>query len=336
MKKIIVLIPVAALALVSCVKTQDVYTGVPESREIAFQSVASPATRAAVDGTTFTPTTMQVAAWDATNHRDFFTATTFTKDATTWKGSKYWPLSVVCINFLAYAELNDETGSSATWNLAGTDKAASGVTLVMADNHSDQNDLMYACGTGSVGQSGNSLSFPSSVPMHFKHAQAWVRFMADAADTSTGGKVTLNSITLNGAKYNGTFTVTHSNYDATSSQAVAGAWTALGDAQNVAVPGWTPAAIAYDNTGDGVNVGSGLLVVPDDNNTTADWTSFTINYSVGGKSYSYTYTPETAGAANVDQAKKYTFKISFHLHEIEIAADVTDWTEGGPTAVAIG
>ena len=334
MKKVLILSAVAVVAMVSCAKVTDKYVGAPESREIAFQALTVPTTRAAVDGTEFPDVAMQVAAWDVTNSRDFFTATPFTKDATTWKGGKYWPLSAAYINFLAYAELN---AGSATWDITddGTSQKANGVVLVMTDNSSAQKDLMYAIGSGAVTQSDNSLTFPTDVPMTFKHAQAWVRFMADAYDATTGGKVTLTSITLNGAKYNGTFTVTHTNYAASSSQSVAGAWTALGSTADVVVPNWSSAAIAYDSSGDGVDVGDGLLIVPDDDNATADWTSFTIAYSLDGNDYTYTYTPATAAAANVDQAKKYTFKICFHLHEIEIAPEVTDWVEGGPTAVPI-
>ena len=332
MKKFL-LIPVAALTFVACTSETIEFTDdAQQTREIAFAPLNQKATRAAVDGATFTPTTMVVAAWDVTNSRDFFTATTFTKDATTWKGGKYWPLSQAYINFLAYAELNE---GSATWNLSGENKAASGVTLVMADNQTAQKDLMYAIGNGQVTQSGNTLTFPTNVPMTFKHAQAWIRFMADAYDATSGGKVTLNSITLNGAKYNGTYTVTHTNYNDFSSQSVSGVWSALGSTADVAVPSWSAAAIAYDDSGDGVVVGDGLLIVPDDDSATADFTSFTINYTLDGNTYNYTYTPASAAYANVDQAKKYTFKIVFHLHEIEIAPEVTDWVEGGPTDVPI-
>lgn len=330
MKKVLILSAVAVVAMVSCAKVQDTYVGSPQ--EIAFKAIATPNTKAAVDGTTFPDVAMQVAAWDVTNSRDFFTATNFTKSSSTWKGGKYWPLSAAYINFLAYANL---TEGSATWNLAGGSTAASGVTLVMADNKTAQNDLMYAIGNGAVTQSGNSLTFPTNVPMTFKHAQAWVCFKADAYDATSGGKVTLTSITLNGAKYNGTFTVTHTNYNANASQSVAGAWSALGSTADVVVPNWSSAAVAYDSEGDGVVVGDGLLIVPDDNNTTADFSSFTIAYSIDGKAYTFTYTPATAAAANVDQAKKYTFKINFHLHEIEIAPEVTDWVEGGPTEVPV-
>lgn len=341
MKKSLFILASAALVLAGCNNdvTLDENTALAGSnaqKEIAFSTLANTPKygprRAPISGNDFPNVAMQVAAWDVTNGRDFFTATEFTKGTTTWKGGKYWPLSPATINFLAYAELQ---AGSATWNLAGENKAASGVTLVMDDNKSAQKDLMYAIGTGTVSQSGNELSFPENVPMIFKHAQAWVRFMADAYDSTTGGKITLNSITLNGAKYNGTFTVTHTNYNAASSQSVSGEWTDLGSTDNVAVPNWSAAAIAYDSEGDGVVVGDGLLIVPDDNNTTADFTSFTINYTLDGNTYNYTYTPATAAAANVDQAKKYTFKIVFHLHEIEIAPTITDWEEGGPTAVPV-
>jgi hypothetical protein len=331
MKKNLFFISVAVLALSSCNNDTvvDENLSANQPKEIAIQAIATPTTRAAVNGTEFTPTTMEVAAWDVTNGRDFFTATTFTKDASTWKGSKYWPLSPTYINFLAYTELN---AGSATWNKAGENKAASGVTLVMADNKTAQKDLMYAIGNGEVEQASgsNTVGFPTNVPMTFIHAQAWICFKADAYDATSGGKVTLNSITLNGARYNGTFTVTHTNYNASSEQSVAGAWSALGETQNVAVPNWTAATIAYDASGDGVTVGDGLLIVPNDTDA-ADFSGFTINYSIDGKAYEYVYT----AATNVDQAKKYTFKINFHLHEIEIAPTVTDWVEGGPTDVPI-
>ena len=333
MKHLLFIFSFAALVLVGCTQIENVYTGDEQAREIAFQAITTPQTRAAVDGTTFTPTTMEVAAWDVTNSRDFFTATTFTKDVTTWKGGKYWPLSAAYINFLAYAELN---AGSATWDITddGTSQKANGVVLVMADNKTAQKDLMYAIGNGEVtfNLSTNALTFPTNVPMTFKHAQAWITFTANAYDVASSGKVTLNSITLNGAKYNGTFTVTHNNYNASSSQSVVGAWSDLGSTADVAVPGWEAAAIAY---GDAVEVGAGLMIVPDENAATADFSSFTINYTLDGNTYNYTYTPTTAAAKNVDQAKHYIYNIVFHLHEIEIDPTVTDWADQDPVNVPV-
>ena len=340
MKKYLFLVSVAALTFSSCSDQSTEFVGdkvAQQAREITFAPLAQPTTRAAVDGTTF-PTTsaMQVAAWDVTEGRNFFTHTPFTYSGggTIWTGGKYWPLSAAYINFLAYTNFQGTAGSEtdgATW----ATNEASQVTLVMSDNKSAQKDLMYAIGSGEVTLSGNALTFPTNVPMVFKHAQAWISFNADAYDATSGGRVTLQSITLNGAKYNGTYTVTQSNYNASSSQSVAGAWSSLGSTADVAVPNWTPAAIAYDSSGDGVVVGDGLMIVPDDNAATADFTSFTIAYTLDGNDYTYTYTPATAAAANVDQAKHYIYNINFHLHEILISATVTDWDDQTPVAVPI-
>ena len=343
MKKSFFILAAAAVVLAGCNNdvTLDENTALAGSnaqKEIAFTTLSHTpkrsVRRAPVRETEF-PTTsdMQVAAWDVTNGRNFFTHTTFSYSgaSTIWKGGKYWPLSAAYINFLAYANFQGTAGSEtngATW----ATNEASQVTLVMTDNKTAQKDLMYAIGNGEVEQSDNALTFPTNVPMAFKHAQAWISFYADAYDATSGGKVTLNSITLNGAKYNGTYTITHTNYDADDEQSVAGAWSSLGSTANVAVPSWDAAAIAYDSEGDGVEVGDGLLIVPDDDDETADFASFTINYTLDGNTYNYTYTPS---ARNVDQAKHYIYKINFHLHEIEINAEVTGWADQTPVAVPV-
>ena len=336
MKKHLYLFAAAAVALASCSSDDTIAenSSANQQKEIAFSAITQPNTRAAVDGTTFTPNTMIVTAYDVTNTREFFEPTTFTKASTTWKGGKYWTLSATYINFWAYSELQASATPTLTWDATATTATWA---LVMTDNKTSQKDLMYAIGNGEVTQTANTLSFNDGNPvsMTFKHAQAWIRFMVDAYDATSGGKITLNSITLNGAKYNGTYTITFTNFNDDESQAVAGAWSSLGSTADVEVPNWTPATVAYDSEGDGVYVGDGLLIVPDDNAATTDFTSFTIDYTLDGNDYTYTYTPATAAAANVDQAKKYTFKINFHLHEIEVAPDVTDWVEGGPTAVSI-
>ena len=338
MMKKLFLFSVAALAFCACSSDETVSENSAanqQPKEISFSPLAKPNTRAAVDGTTFpTSISMQVAAYDVTNGRNFFTHTTFNYSGagTIWTGGKYWPLSAAYINFLAYTNFQGTAGSETTGATWATDEASQ-VILVMTDNKTAQKDLMYAIGNGEVTQSGNNLTFPPNVPMVFKHAQAWISFNADAYDATSGGKVTLNSITLNGAKYNGTYTITHTSYNATSSQSVAGAWSALGSTADVAVPNWTPKAIAYDAIGNGDAVGDGLLIVPDDDNATADFTSFTIAYTLDGNDYTYTYTPTTPAAANVDQAKHYIYNIVFHLHEIEISATVTDWVDQTPVPV---
>ena len=84
MKKYLFILAAAALGFASC-SNDDVVaenTTVNQQKEIAFMALTQPSTRAAVSGTEFTPTTMQVAAYDATSTgREFFASTTFTKGA---------------------------------------------------------------------------------------------------------------------------------------------------------------------------------------------------------------------------------------------------------------
>lgn len=320
MKKYLFITISAALALTACTNETTEYVGDTQAREIAFAPLAQKATRAAVNGTTFpTDMTMTVAAYDVTNSRDYFDATTFSYNTSSWKGNKYWPLSPTTINFLAYAELN---GTSATW---GTTNKASGVTLTMTDNSTSQKDLMYARGTGSVTQSGNTLNFPGNVSMEFKHAQALIYFTVQAASGSED-LIQLKSITVNNAGYQGTYTINHVNYSQATGQEVYGVWTDYDVAHTpVNVPAETTLTPHISNfphtvTTTQTNVG-GLMVVPN-----RSFDNFTITYTLDSKDYTYIYTPDSR---TLEQGKKYTYNITFTLHEILINPTVTDWTSGG-------
>lgn len=305
---------------------------------MSFAPLTKPNTRSAIDGTAF-PTTldMMVTAYqvEATGGSAaiYFDATPFKyqyaggSDSNTgsyWGGdpARYWPLTPAYINFLAIANANANNTTGVTW---GTNKADQ-VTIAMSDNSSAQRDLMYAIGNGEVTQSSNTLGFPDKVDMEFKHAQAWIDFKVKAKTTAETA-ITISSITLTGAKYAGTYTVTHTAYNAKTGQGVAGAWTELGSAQNVVVPGWSTAAL----TTDFVTVGNGLMIVPDDT-AGDDFTSFTIAYSIGGKDYSYTYTP---ASKSVDQKKHYIYEITFQVHEIFINPTVEDWADQTATELTI-
>lgn len=333
MKKYFFLLSVAAVAMTACTNESNEYVGSSEAREITFSPITQNMTRATTDGTAFNAGyTIKVAAYDITNSRPFFAATDFTlKDGDTyWSAAKYWPLSATAISFLGYTEF---TGTSATF----TENKTQTLTLTMTDNSVDQKDLMYACGYGAVtekaGTNGNGLEFPEKVDMVFKHAQAWIAFTVNAADATTSGKIKLKSITLNGAKYAGTYTVTHAGWNSTTAaeHSVSGAWSEIGTGANKEVPGWTGAATAVAKTDAGTPVGNGLLVVPNDIASSADFTSFTITYELDSKEYTYTYTPTSL---DLQQGKKYTYNITFKLHEILINPSVTDWV-GSSTAVSV-
>ncbi len=317
MKKNLFFISVAVLALGACTNDNVVEenNSVNQPNEIAIQALVTPNTRAAVDGTTFPDIDMKVAAYDVASSRNLFEATTFSKSTTTWKGGKYWPFGPTTINFLAIANANSDNATAVTWGDASGNAAAKDA-IAMSDNKTAQRDLMYAIGTGE-----NSSGFPN-IPMAFKHAQAWLKFNVKAGNSTSASAITINSITVNDVSCQGTFTVTHTNFDAAAGQSAAGAWTAFDTyAGNVtAIP-----AGGYSSLSTTGQDFASLLVVPDQG-----MASFTIDYTLAGLNYTYTYTPASTTLA---QATKYTYNITITIHEIEVEPTVTDWTEGGPIAV---
>lgn len=326
MKKNLFILAAAGIALASCSSddliSENAAAKGGQPQEISLFAVTQPSTRAAVDGTGFdTETPMQVAAYDAVADRNFFAAKAFAKGANaTWVSTPatYWPLSPTTINFLAYANL---TAGSAAWNAT---TPASQVVLTMGDNSTAQNDLMFAIGTGTVVQNpDNTLAFPTSVPMVFKHAQAWLQFKVKAATSTVADVLTINRITLNSVSCQGVCTVTQTNYNATSEQSVAAAWTEYATYKG------DIAAVNKTHFVFGTEYAefANLMVIPDQGIT-----SFTINYTLDEKAYDYTYTITDGTLA---QANKYIYNINFNLHEIEIAPSIEDWTDAPEVNVEI-
>ena len=60
-----------------------------------------------------------------------------------------------------------------------------------------------------------------------------------------------------------------------------------------------------------------LLIIPE-----RGFSGFTINYSFGGKDYSYTYADSNAPST---QGTVYSYKITMTLHEIQVVPTVTNW-----------
>jgi len=331
MKKLF-LFSVAALAFCACSNDETVSENNAASqqpKEISFSPLTKPNTRAEVEGTTFpTGQDMYVAAYDATANQDYFAQTTFDEDGTTglWKANpkKYWPMNAATLNFLAYTGVPSGSYFDET-------HPAQDLTISLADNSSNQYDLMYACGR----QSRALNTAASNVDMNFKHALALIKFeVKTASDYSYGDPkvypLAITSIVLTGAHYSGTYTINNSaNYNSTTSDfaGLTGNWSSVNTQANV-----TRTPTFANITTEFKQVGAGILVVPDDNDETDDYTKFTINYTLDGKPYSYDYTPADL---DVHQAKKYTFQITMTLNEIIIAPTVTDYVEENNNAVTI-
>lgn len=229
----------------------------------------------------------------------------------------------------------DETGGN---NTSGTAYSAT-----------TQSDIMYAFGRAAVTQTGNTLAFPPSVGMEFKHALALINFQFKAGNT-VSKNIKIYKIKLNGARYTGDLTITNTN-----AATEAGVWAAAVD--------WTPNDVVNNvigNTETPVALTEAFVPTNSDTETPADWaslmiipstqtptvtnygfTTFTIYYQYDGKDYTYTYAPTLSGSdpalTAVEAGKKYTYQITMTLHEILVAPTVDDWDNatGSPFAVAI-
>jgi len=234
-------------------------------------------------------------------------------------------LTTSTINFLAVTEIG---GGVDKTTVTFDNPYASGAEVELNGNNVlNQNDLMFAAGTGTHTEGGAY----NAVPMVFKHALSWINFNVKTGTPSIdGGKgceIKINSITLNGAAFNGTLRLQNGKYNeetANTTDEVIATWTTLGTA-NLAVPnagGTAAEAVVLDDSFE--PFGNGLLVIP------GTETSFTINYTLKQSdntvnTYDYTYIPQTPGTW--EMAKKYTYAITITLQEIKVNPTVTPWDD---------
>ena len=356
MKKLF-LFSVAALAFCACSSDEVVSennAANQQPKEISFSPLAKPNTRGAgaiLNGTFPTDNTMEVACYQsAPTAASYFSKITFSfvDDADdVWHAStpKYWPLSPATLNFYAVSGYGVNVADITIDNDLATAKVNyrkydAGRTDGKANptgttyGNTTQSDIMYAFNRGAVTQgAGSALSFnggttvsTSKVSMVFKHALSQIDFQVKAADATTANAITINSITLTGASYTGELTLTNgANVTATTGDVEPTvAWDADA-AENRTVPN-VPSTILH-SAGDATDYRPAapstacLMIIP---NAISAFTSFTINYTLDGKSYDYTYTPASTIAA---AGYKYTFQINFRLHEITINPSVTPWTD---------
>lgn len=334
MKKNLFLIPVAALAFAACTNETTEYVGdtSQQAKEIAFNPLAQPVTRGqySILGTSFpTDNTMEVKCYQsAPSGAAYFDKTTFTKGDTYWGASKYWPLSAATLNFFAVSGY----GVTASHITIADALASATVAYTSANSYTQakQSDIMYAFGRGAVTQTSNALSFNAGNPVDlvFKHALALVDFEVKGNGDTETSAITVNSITLTGAQYTGTLTLTNTGASASSGEVTtAVSWEADATPGPVAVPGISTSTAITNSY---ARIGNGLMVIPG-----TGFTSFTINYSMNGNTYEYTYTPTPAVTTTV-AATKYTYQINFTLHEILINPTVTNWGSGEGGTITVG
>ena len=336
MKRFFFLAVAATCLMASCNKMETVATG--DSHEISFVAVNKTATKAPVAGTTFgNGDTFSVAAYvanGATTNTDFFDGTLFAKEGDNWKGqpARFWPLNDCIINFLAVTEKGGGADcSEVVFGVKGTDNkytdfVSKAVVRLFGNACANQNDLMFAAGSGSHRKGGSY----DPVSLQFKHALSWINF---SVRTSTSeGLVTVNSITLNGAAFDGILTITNNNYQSHSvnqTNSLTANWSDYTvSTTGLAVPGASGATASPVTLSSSYEpFGSGLLVIPDQYAK-----SFTINYTItqDGKTsstYNYTYDlPEKSETNKWEMAKKYSYLINFNMSEIEVTPSINNWS----------
>ena len=193
---------------------------------------------------------------------------------------------------------------------------------------------MYGTAQEQVTQSTNTLNYPSSVPMTFQHALAWVNFTVKAA-TEAAEAITVKEIKVKAGYYDGVFNVKTLNWNTATAPSYVAAdtkWSSVGTATDHIVPVASDVSLTGTYSGSAADFGDGLLLVPTSELTsTASFTNFDITYSLNGNDYTFTYNV----APTLAKGTKYTYNITFTLTEILITPTVSAWGDGSSTPVAV-
>ena len=344
----------ATLFAVSCNKQSSVTTDVPGLQtEIGFRPVGGMAAKSAINGTAFPQGyDMMVSAYrnvgsfaGEDSSQDYFEGIQFGYNdvATAWKsekGAKYYPLDGT-LDFLAVASAgynNGETGIAPTAVWGESSNVAKKVVLTIPANYTKFDDLMYA----SANAQGISAS---GTPIEFHHAMTSVVFVAKcnvAYDEGTNAGITIDGITIDGAKHSGTLTVSNPSAGQGSGE-LSAAWSSLGEQQtHVAARVWnasnlgtntSEAALANLNlattaaTLGAKPFGEGYVILPPQAAV-----PFTVTYTIHNgfasdgstklnKQVQYQYTPE----GEWQMGKKNVYSLDFNLTEILINPTIVDW-----------
>lgn len=325
---------------VSCTDTEIV--GQPS--ELSFTPVASVATKAPVNGTTF-PTTRPIllAAWQFDDANAYvgrwFSGVSFGHQSSDgkWHATppKYYPLQG-SLRFVGLSKVGLEGTVTypATYDNA-TNAAKAKILYVMPDNSTVQDDVLYShvC---------NGSNSNNPVAMEFYHAQAQVAFTAAStvvySEDATNGNygITIKSITLGSMKYSGTLHVQEGGIGESVPEDY---WSDLGSAKTLAVPDVAAAGLNVTVAPTATPhqaVGTGVMM------PAQEFPGFTMVYTLHNgkdgdgtqlsKDFTYSWTP--SGTMNLVMGNRYVFDITFTLNEILVTPTLTDWV-GWTTGISI-
>lgn len=350
----------AAIAAASVVATacnkdlSDSLKGIDyQQYPISLRAFSSVPTRSAVSGTSFPEGyDMLVSAYRTpdSEHKggdvasNYFEGVHFTKDASggTWKECKYWPLTgtldFLCVASAGLGSATNGIVPAATWGDA--DGNASGkVVLTVPDNSEKFDDLLYGALNGqSYVATGN--------PVIFNHANSAVAFTAKTNVTYDATKntgITIDSISVDGAKYSGTLTIENkdtltavwSGWGTEKDHVFARVWSSEGKGIKADEPRLT--GLNVTSTASTAAFGDGYVILPAQEAARKITVHYTIHNGKDsdGASLDNHLQYQHSCAETWAAGKKYIYAIAFSLNEITIAPTVTDWAAGGSADIAI-
>lgn len=341
----------ALLALSACNKESD--KGLSSETEIGLRAMSS-ATKSAINGTAFPDGyDMLVSAYFNTGAfaggdtpKNYFEGIHFAKNGTAWKSTtepKYYPIDGT-LDFLAIASAglkDDEKGIVPTAAWGASSNVAKQVVVTVPDNSAKFDDLLYgAANAQGISTSGTGIAF--------QHAMTSVVFVAKcnvAYDATTNVGITLTRITIDGANYSGTLTVSNPAAGGGSGDLTA-AWSSLGSqVDHVAARVWDSgntgiktdesafSSLDLTNTATAIDAshpfGDAYVLLP-----AQAAVPFTLHYTQHNGFQADGTTPLNADhqyqvtpSGNWAMGKKNIYSLNFTLTEIQVTPEVMAWSE---------
>lgn len=347
MKKSILALSVAALFFTACSNSEDFETS-QSQKEIALNPVAQKATRAPIEGTSFTDDQkIYVSAWNSVS-KDYFENVEFKKGTgsseTTWKAGKLWPVNGVT-SFLAYAftpatqSTPVMTSNDAVWGNAGTKDWAKQVSFDLSSKSLCYNPV--TAGGTAVASETNGTPYVdmlyanadqkeekdyTTVNMEFKHSGAWILFNVKLANdlSAQNSQLIVNNFELVNIHKGGKLTIDNK---------IVGGAQASWDFTGCTAADYQVESFPQAST----DLTKGLklsttdatfgVVLPEQQQT-----AIRFKYTLSSTETSPAFTPQTVVYTypldrfnKWEMGKKYVYNITISFKEIEIEPSVTEW-----------
>jgi len=336
MKKIFYIATVAALALVSCSKNNEIDLTKGDDVLITYNAVAGMNTKALVESSAY-PTDGSVTFGTIVKDQDGNTyikqqEVTYDTDLSTFNTAVdyYWPKSSsTTLNFYAYSPFGisvelDEENVQDGFKITGYDVAA----------NQDKDVMIAEEQTGLTSKS--AANGENGVSTIFHHKLALLKAINVNLDKEySSATIKVKEIKLGGISHKGDFTNTEEGKHV-------GAWTATTDTTIVSLfSGETEVEKVKDDV-DALNIKATLgydyyLLLPQ---TVTENQTLYVSYTIENAS-EYTEPVNVKiplnkiFTSNIEINKKYTVTLTFGLDQILWDASVTDWEEGTTTAVSV-